>query len=192
MTAIMVVADLPPQDGTGCLPHQPIKTSARKQVSDSSIMARGTYTPPRSSLGSDSDNTPKQAEGANNSSKPFEQGLECRRHDRRVKRNISLREKAMEDRLRKIERDNAMLMTTLSGIAGSFGQLNSLLPRTRPETSNILVREPIRRSQGVVEEIQKLEPVMRELQAGAGRVSMEEASSPVRPTLDGEDESSIS
>ncbi|KIN01498.1 hypothetical protein OIDMADRAFT_19310 [Oidiodendron maius Zn] len=94
---------------------------------------------------------------------------------------MSLREKAMEDRLRKIERDNAMLMTTLSGIAGSFGQLNSLLPRPRPETGNILGREPFRRPQGVVEEIQKLEPVMRELQAGAGRVSMEQTSSPLRP-----------
>lgn len=181
MTAIMLVADLAPQDGTGCLPEQPIKSSTRKQVSDSSIMASGTYTPPHSSLGSDSDTTPKTAGGANSSSKSVEQGLEGRRHDRRVKRNMSLREKAMEDRLRKIERDNAMLMTTLSGIAGSFGQLNSLLPRPRPETGNILGREPFRRPQGVVEEIQKLEPVMRELQAGAGRVSMEEASGPLRP-----------
>ena len=193
ITAIMLVADLAPQDGTGCFPDQPIKSSMRKQFSDSSIMASGTYTPPRSSLGSDSDTAPKTAEGSNKSSRPSEKGLEGRRHDRRVRRNISLREKTMEDRLRKIERDNAMLMTTLSGIAGSFGQLNSLLPRPRPETSNILIRESIGRPRGVVEEIQKLEPVMRELQAGAGRVSMEEASSPLRPQVDGEDdESSIS
>jgi hypothetical protein len=145
-------------------------------------------------MGSDSDTTAKMAEGngftADNSSKASaEQGLDGRRQERRVKRNTSLREKEMENRLRKIERDNAMLMNTLSGIAGSFGQLNSLLPRARPETRNVSLKEPIRRPQGVVEEIQKLEPVMRELQAGAGRVSMEEASRP-RTVLHGEDEES--
>jgi hypothetical protein len=194
ITPIMLVADLAPQDGTGCLPDQPAKSSARKQVSNISLMARGTYTPPRSSTGSDSDTTAKMAEGngftADNSSKASaEQGLDGRRQERRVKRNTSLREKEMENRLRKIERDNAMLMNTLSGIAGSFGQLNSLLPRARPETRNVSLKEPIRRPQGVVEEIQKLEPVMRELQAGAGRVSMEAASRP-RTVLRGEDEES--
>lgn len=195
ITPIMLVADLAPHDGTGCLPEKPAKSS-RKQLSDSSPIPRGTYTPPRSSMGSDSDAAPKTTEGsgfpASSSSKQTtEQGLDSRRQERRVKRNMSLREKEMETRLRKIERDNAMLMTTLTGIAGSFGQLNSLLPRPRA-TSNILAREQIRQPQGVVDEIQKLEPVMRELQAGAGRVSMEEVSSP-RTMVGGEDdEGSIS
>jgi hypothetical protein len=120
-----------------------------------------------------------------------EQGLDSRRQERRVKRNMSLREKEMENRLRKIERDNALLMTTLTGIAGSFGQLNSLLPRSR-QTGNALAREQILHPQDVVEEIQKLEPVMRELQAGAGRVSMEEASRPQMIVKSEDDESSIS
>ena len=195
VTSIMLVADLAPHDGTGWLPDQPAKSS-RKQVRDSSPIPRGSYTPPRSSIGSDSDATSKMAEGSGfpasiSSKQTAEQGLDSRRQERRVKRNMSLREKEMENRLRKIERDNALLMTTLTGIAGSFGQLNSLLPRSR-QTGNALAREQILHPQDVVEEIQKLEPVMRELQAGAGRVSMEEASRPQMIVKSEDDESSIS
>lgn len=175
ISAIMLVADLAPRAGTGRLPTPNV---ARKPASQPALMARGTYTPPRSSLGSDSDMTPTversgfQAEFPAESAQAADQGLDSRRQERRIKRNMSLREKEMETRLRKVERDNAMLMTTLSGIAGSFGQLSSLLPQGRVGPEETL------RPQGVVAEIQKLEPFMRELQAGAGRVSMEESPSP--------------
>jgi hypothetical protein len=200
----MLVADLAPHDGSGYLPAQEAKISERKKASEPGLIAGGAYTPPRSSLGSDSDVTPKTIEGKGSSKQTGEQGLDSRRQERRVKRNMSLREKEMETRLRKIERDNAMLMTTLTGIAGSFGQLNSLLPRPREAASSgsnsssntVLVRDPQKirpsRPHSVVEEIQKLEPVMRELQAGAGRISMEEASSPRSLVGREDDESPIS
>lgn len=185
LTSIMLVADLAPEDGTGRLPVQPTNASVRTKASNSSIMPSGTYTPPRSSLGSDSDLTAKMTEAngfpVDRSSTSSEQMLEDRRQERRVKRNMSLREKELESRLRKIERDNAMLLNTLSGIAGSFGQLHNLLPRqvvqTTDNNNNVLVKGKPRGRQGVAEQIQKLEPVMRELQAVAGRVSMEDASS---------------
>jgi hypothetical protein len=187
ISPIMLVADLAPHNGTGYLPDPPTKNAARKQVSGTNLAARGTYTPPRSSMGSDSDTNPKtgDANGFSPNSASVDQGLDNRRQERRVKRNMSLREKEMEIRLRKIERDNAMLMTTLTGIAGSFGQLNILLPRPRKD-SRPLIRDEIGRPKGVEEEIQKLEPVMRELQAGAWRVSME--GSPSRPVLRAEDD----
>jgi hypothetical protein len=187
ISPIMLVADLVPHNGTGYLPNSPTKKAARKQVSGTNLAARGTYTPPRSSMGSDSDTNPKtgEANGFSPTSASADQGLDNRRQERRVKRNMSLREKEMEIRLRKIERDNAMLMTTLTGIAGSFGQLNGLLPRPRTD-SGPLIRDEIGRPKEVEEEIQKLEPVMRELQAGAGRVSME--GSPSRPVLGAEDD----
>jgi hypothetical protein len=177
ISAIMLVADLAPHAGTGRI-AAPAASAARKEASQPALMARGTYTPPRSSL-SDSDMTPTAERSGfpagflAESAKPADQGLDSRRQERRVKRNMSLREKEMETRLRKVERDNAMLMTTLSGIAGSFGQLSSLLPQGRAGPEDVLAEEVLR-PHGVVDEIQKLEPFMRELQAGAGRVSMEE------------------
>ena len=61
---------------------------------------------------------------------------------------MTLHEKELDLRLSKIERDNAMLLHTLSGIASSFGQLNRLVPS--------------RRGQG-------MEPLMRELSGGSKR-----------------------
>jgi hypothetical protein len=50
--------------------------------------------------------------------------LESRRRERRVKRNIREREKELDIRLGRIERDNEVLMSLLSGIASGFSQLS--------------------------------------------------------------------
>jgi hypothetical protein len=82
----------------------------------------------------------------------------------------------MEARLQRIERDNVMLLTTLSGIAKSFGELSKILPtkdsgredgRVLKENEVADVMEPH------VRKMRSLEPVMRELQGEAGRVSGE-------------------
>jgi hypothetical protein len=41
---------------------------------------------------------------------------------------MSLKEKELDARLKKIERDNVMLLSTLSGIASSFQELHRLYP----------------------------------------------------------------
>jgi hypothetical protein len=41
---------------------------------------------------------------------------------------MSLKEKELDARLKKIERDNVMLLNTLSGIASSFQELHRLYP----------------------------------------------------------------
>lgn len=51
--------------------------------------------------------------------------LERRREERRTNRNMNARDRTYEERLCKLERENKMLMTTLAGIARSFGGLIS-------------------------------------------------------------------
>jgi hypothetical protein len=84
---------------------------------------------------------------------------------------MSLHEKELDARLRKIERDNTMLLNTLSGIANSFGQLNKLLPGVRIPSRVIenIPREELGRETGM----EGMEPIMRELQGAAPRVSKE-------------------
>jgi hypothetical protein len=55
--------------------------------------------------------------------------LDSRRQERRAKRNMSVKEKELDARLKNIERDNLALMSTLSGIATSFQELNKLYPK---------------------------------------------------------------
>jgi len=180
LSPIMLVADLAPYTGTVYLSETPPSTrAARKRTSEASPKphaAKGTYTPPRSftsSCGSESDSTPKM--GKRNRSQvhppqsPSDQDLEARRRERRAKRNMSLRERAVEARLQRIERENAMLMSTLGGIANSFGELDRLLPKRRRRPDGLLGGAPgMVAADGLVEEVV---PVMRELQAGAPSVS---------------------
>jgi hypothetical protein len=179
LSPIMLVADLAPYTGTVYLSETPPSTrAARKRMSEASPnphAAKGTYTPPRSftsSCGSDSDSTPKMGKRnrslARSPQPPSDRDLEARRRERRTKRNMSLRERGVEARLQRIERENAMLMSTLGGIANSFGELDRLLPKRRRRPDGLLGAPGMVAADGLVEDVV---PVMRELQAGAAGVS---------------------
>ncbi|KAG0651769.1 hypothetical protein D0Z07_1684 [Hyphodiscus hymeniophilus] len=139
ISEIMLVADLPPYTDlvTGqdisSVPSPGCATRKRAKDSDSNgtLGAQGTHTPP-SSAGSESDSTAPSRLGYRMSKNAV---LDTRRQERRVKRNMSLREKETDARLGKLERDNRMLITTLSSIASSFGELNRVLPRTGLQAS---------------------------------------------------------
>jgi hypothetical protein len=187
ITEIMLVADLAPYTGEvrlGDLPLAHDERAAKRRVKDSdsngNMSGRGAHTPP-SSMESESDTVTqgrslvRSRRGSRNS------GLDVRRQERRMKRNISLREKEMEARLGKIERDNAMLLSTLSGIANSFGELSKVLPRTgmgfKRETGLLTEVEREMRDGGSEEivrgDLTRLDPVMQDLELGAGKVSQE-------------------
>jgi len=59
---------------------------------------------------------------------------------------MTLHEKEMDARMTKIERDNMMILNTLSGIASSFGDLNRLLPKTQ-----LQMQAQLRRTSGLLE-----------------------------------------
>jgi hypothetical protein len=101
--------------------------------------------------------------------------LESRRRERRIKRNLREREKELDERLGRIERDNRLLMSTLSGIANSFGELSSRVEKGGLGVGIGRWEEGQdggldRRSRG---ELSGVEPVMRELQVSAPRISAE-------------------
>jgi hypothetical protein len=181
ITDIMLVAELAPYTGVvkvEDLPFGPKSERAKKKRtkdsdSNGSISAQGTHTPPSSA---ESESDPifpnRRAIQSRGSSKNL--ALDARRQERRVKRNMSLREKEMDARLVKLERDNTMLMLTLSGIATSFGELSKVLPRT-----NMQLKEPglltdvgmeMRdggEEDGVHDGSKNLESVMKQLKSGA-------------------------
>lgn len=193
LSAIMLVADLAPNLSTS-KSQSPPKQRLRKRISDSnstSLSAKGTPTPPRSfvsSINSDSDTFPDCARSAVSSPRSISRsGLDVRRQERKAKRNATLQERDMEARLAKVERDNAMFLSTLSGIAKSFTELHRLMPQRRRGEAQSMEKELRTGPEGTILEVQRLEPVMRELQAGAGRISMEESSSR-RGELEDEDD----
>lgn len=136
VTDIMLVADLPPFTGIVRLedfsyPERAVKRRMSESNSLGNMSAqltKGAHTPPPS-RGSDSDSIA----GDRSFVRPRDGGkspnLEARRQERRAKRNMSLREKGLDARLRKIEKENEMLLNTLSGIVSSFGELNRMLPK---------------------------------------------------------------
>lgn len=82
-----------------------------------------------------------------------------------------------------------MLLSTLSGIASSFGELGRILPRQGGQRARVRRERSLLGSQedlvdgagvkdvvggGAMQKMRSLEPVMRELQGAAGRVSSEE------------------
>lgn len=69
-----------------------------------------------------------QRSSPKSSPRSVDSGLDTRRQERRSKRNMTLRERELDMRIEKLERDNAMLIRTLSGIGKSFGELSKLLP----------------------------------------------------------------
>lgn len=187
VTDIMLVADLAPYTSVvkfGDIPLSPsperaVKKRTRDSDSNGTMSARGTHTPP-SSMGSESDTITQDRSLIRTRGSAKSSGLDAKRQERRVKRNMNLREKEMDVRLGKVERDNAMIMSTLSGIASSFGELSRVLPGTgirfRGEGLLTKVERETRKDGdgGIVHgELTKLDPVMRELEFGAGKVSQE-------------------
>lgn len=144
VTPIMLVANIAPFTGT-VLEKDIAASRAPGKNSGSSTQRSAEHTPPRSltsslSALSDSDNTPvrsprrrlprsgsrrgERGERGGKLLSPTASMLELRRSERRMKRNVREREKELDVRLSRIERDNEMLMGVLSGIASGFGQLS--------------------------------------------------------------------
>ncbi|PMD35187.1 hypothetical protein L207DRAFT_108268 [Hyaloscypha variabilis F] len=181
VTSIMLVANLAPYTGVVlssdlAAPRTPGKTSG------SSTIRSTEHTPPHSlnSPASDTDNThmrsPRRriassrrragAEGRMLS--PTGSMLESRRRERRVKRNMREREKELDIRLGRIERDNEVLMSVLSGIASGFSQLS------RRVDEGVLGGRGVRKVASRKElGLLGVEQSMRELQELAPRVSTE-------------------
>ena len=104
-----------------------------------------------------------------------------------------MREKEVESRLGKIETDNLVLLNTLSGIAKTFGELSRMLPAAGKGRGtgtmllgNVEVGDEVRIRKG---DLERMEPVMRELQGMAPRVSGESIGG--RTPLSGEFERGI-
>ena len=190
LTEIMLVADLAPYAGVVRLEDLPLVPSSERSMkrkvrasdSNGNMSARGTHTPPSSSLGSESDAATRDRRAAR-SREGKNATLDSRRQERRVKRNTGLREKDVDVRLRKVERDNAMLLSTLSGIANSFGELDRALPvagrglrRERLILTDLEGDTRLGGDQGVMAMkggLAKLGPAMQELQFGADDMSQE-------------------
>jgi hypothetical protein len=80
--------------------------------------------------------------------------------------------------LGKIERDNLVLLNTLSGIAKTFGDLSRMLPAAgwgRGTGTGLLGNVEVGDEEGRIRkgDLERMEPVMRELQGMAPRVSGE-------------------
>jgi len=99
--------------------------------------------------------------------------LDSRRRERRTKRNAREREKELDVRLGRIERDNRMLMNTLSGIANSFGELSRRVEKNGIGMGRERLLEGGLGSREEERELMGMEPVMRELQVLAPSISQE-------------------
>jgi len=195
LSPIMLVANLPPYTGYVARTDLPLQRNPRKSKfvapnsPDSTV--KSTHTPPRSistSFDSDTD-ADNEATHPTSSSKNKSKRrsptqslrsnvLSTRRQERRAKRNMSLREKEMDARMSKIESDNMMLLQTLGGIARSFGEISRIGKETRGDrrtTARLLDEEwkPSEEEKRRRGELERMEPVMREMQVLAPRVSME-------------------
>jgi hypothetical protein len=173
-------------------------SSSPNSAGITSSKSKDTHTPPHSiisSFASDSDTVPlPRSLSRPRIQSPSHSILETRRNERRARRNASAREKEVESRLGKIERDNLVLLNTLSGIAKTFGELSRILPAAGwgrgtgiGLLGNVEVggeEERIRKG-----DLERMEPVMRELQGMAPRVSGESLGA--RTPLSGEFEKRI-
>jgi hypothetical protein len=93
---------------------------------------------------------------------------------------MSLREKELDERLSKIEYDNIMLLHTLSGIARSFGEFRRMEKQKKVGTGAMgegtwgaRIRAGLTDEEKRLGELERMEPVMRELACLAPRVSEE-------------------
>jgi hypothetical protein len=190
ITPIMLVANLAPYTGLVLpidlpTPRTPGKTASFSNSNSNATTIRSAeHTPPRSLYSSDSDAVPlsrtrsRRAARSERMLSPTGSILESRRRERRVKRNVREREKELDIRLGRIERDNRLLMSTLSGIANSFGELSRRVERNGMGIGNGLGREKLLKGLGTLgsgdeEQSRGFEPVMRELQILAPSISRE-------------------
>ena len=186
LSPIMLVANLAPYTGLVLpsdlpAPHTPGKTSG------SSTIRSAEHTPPHSLSSSPSDpehpRSPRRRltsarRGEARMLSPTGSMLESRRRERRVKRNLRERERELDTRLGRIERDNEMLMGVLSGIANGFGELSRRVERNGLSSvagmrRGISVGDLRNGLVGKVGDGTGVEPVMRELQVLAPSVSAE-------------------
>ncbi|CZS98744.1 hypothetical protein WAI453_001865 [Rhynchosporium graminicola] len=189
LSPIMLVANVPPSAGSVTstdLPLQRVSRQARS-VRPNSVehTIRSTHTPPRSiitSLDSETEDAHTTSSATKKSRSTTTQSLRSsilstRRQERRLKRNMSLRECEMDARISKIESDNIMLLQTLGGIARSFGEISRIGKEARTErrTARLLDEEwsPSPEEKRRRGELEKIEPVMRVMREMAPRVSME-------------------
>ncbi|KAH7336118.1 hypothetical protein BKA65DRAFT_28137 [Rhexocercosporidium sp. MPI-PUGE-AT-0058] len=187
LSPIMLVANLPPYTGyvtKSDLSLQRPSREARSVAPNSpESTVRSAHTPPRSIVTSfDSDTESALPISPNSKRRSPTQSLrssvlETRRQERRAKRNMSLREREMDARMSKIESDNKMLLQTLGTIARSIGEISRIGKESRKEgrIARLLDEErklsPEEKRRRV--ELEKMEPVMREMQGMAPSVSME-------------------
>ncbi|KAH9224801.1 hypothetical protein DL95DRAFT_517006 [Leptodontidium sp. 2 PMI_412] len=187
ISPIMLVANLPPYTGYVTKTDLPLQRPSRstRSVAPNSpeSTVRSTHTPPRSiitSFDSDTDVALPTSSGSKRRS-PTQSlrssVLETHREGRRAKRNMSLREREMDARMSKIESDNIMLLQTLGGIARSFGEISRIGKERRKDrrTARLLDEEwkPNSEEKRRRGELEKMEPVMREMQGLAPSVSSE-------------------
>ena len=179
ISSIMIVAESSPFTGyvrfSDLALPSPKRSSIKRSIdltSGSTISILEHYTPPHSmasAFGSDSETLPRipyrRESRLPASSRSAKSGLDARREERRARRNLSAQEKELDARLTRIERDNAILLTTLGGIAKSFSGLSLILSERELDGANVSEQKKGR-------EILP-EPVVGELQGAAGRVSGE-------------------
>ncbi|KAI6713665.1 hypothetical protein JHW43_003791 [Diplocarpon mali] len=142
LSPIMLVANLPPYTGFVTASDLPLYTSAQgpttrpptlskaktklKSKCSSSQSTHRSKRTPLHSTSSDSD-VPTPVSALSKRCSPTQSlrssVLDTRRQERRAKRNMSLREKDMDARIEKIERDNEVLLKTLGTIAKRFEKI---------------------------------------------------------------------
>jgi hypothetical protein len=189
ISPILLVANLAPYTGI-VLPSDLDAPRTPGKTSGSSTIRSAEHTPPQSrSSSSDSGTThvrsPRRRIAHSGSREarllsPTGSMLESRRRDRRVKRNTREREKELDIRLGKIERDNEVLMSVLSGVANGFSQLSRRVDEGALETVGAMGRglrqvESGKSVDAVRKEmdLRSVEQSMRELQVLAPSVSRE-------------------
>jgi hypothetical protein len=203
LSPIMLVANLAPYTGL-VLPTDLPAPRIPGKTSGSSTIRSAEHTPPHSLSSSPSDTEHVRSPRRRlTSARRGEEGrmlsptgsmLESRRKERRVKRNLRERERELDARLGRIERDNEVLMGVLSGIANGFGELSRRVEKTGLSgvvgmRRGISLAE-LKNGNKVGEDGRGVEPVMRELQVLAPSVS-EERVEHVEDEFDEDDGGSI-
>jgi Asp-tRNA(Asn)/Glu-tRNA(Gln) amidotransferase C subunit len=94
----------------------------------------------------------------------------------------------MDKRLERLEKDNALLVSTLRIIAGSFDVLNRLLPEGSDVANQVTKMKEVQREGRVDDRDVAVEVLMNELQKNANRVSRNSGTSSQRMRLEGSDD----
>ncbi|KAH8601258.1 hypothetical protein B0O99DRAFT_252570 [Bisporella sp. PMI_857] len=178
LTDIMVVAELAPFTGNVYIsdwalrpPKKPTKLQKHDSLPTSNNSRPQESHTPRSMKfagGSDSETLPRMITRERKYTPPLRSSkskLDMRREQRRTKRNSLLREKEVDARLSKIEKDNAILLHAMSGMAKNFSGLSHILVQERMEEQD--------KEEQNTKRMRTLEPVMRQSQDPARRTGSE-------------------